>query len=44
MLAHEKDGADGTRYTITLSRDVRVVPDDEFARKNPDKVPKSKAK
>jgi hypothetical protein len=44
LLAHEKDGADGTRYAITLSRDVRVLSDDEFARKYPDKVQKSEAK
>jgi hypothetical protein len=41
ILAHEKDGADGTRYAITLSRDVRVLSDQEFARRFPDKAQKS---
>jgi hypothetical protein len=41
ILAHEKDGVDGTRYAITLSRDVRVLSDQEFARKFPDKMQKS---
>jgi hypothetical protein len=32
VLAHEKDGAEGKRYVITLSRDVKLLADDEFAR------------
>jgi hypothetical protein len=32
ILAHEKEGAEGKRYVITLSRDVRLLTEDEFAR------------
>jgi hypothetical protein len=32
ILAHEKDGAEGKRYVITLSRDVKLLTADEFAK------------
>jgi hypothetical protein len=44
ILAHEKDGVDGTRYILLTSCDVRVMKDEDFARKYPDKGPKAKAK
>jgi len=31
ILAYEKDGLDGKRYVITLSRDVKLMTDEEFA-------------
>jgi hypothetical protein len=31
ILAHEKDGVEGKRYVITLSRDVKLLTADEFA-------------
>jgi|SRR5262245_20043629 len=31
ILAHEKDGVEGKRYVITLSRDVKLLTEDEFA-------------
>jgi hypothetical protein len=34
ILAYEQEGADGSRYVITLSRDVRLLTADEFARAN----------
>ena len=32
ILAHEKNGVEGKRYVITLSRDVKLLTADEFAR------------
>jgi hypothetical protein len=32
ILAYEQEGADGNRYVITLSRDVKLLTADEFAR------------
>jgi hypothetical protein len=32
IIAYEQEGADGNRYVITLSRDVRLLTADEFAR------------
>jgi hypothetical protein len=31
VLAYEKTGADGKRYVVTLSRDIKVLTDQEFA-------------
>lgn len=31
VLAHEKDGVGGRRYVITLSRDVRLLSEQEFS-------------
>jgi hypothetical protein len=31
IFAHEKDGVEGQRYVITLSRDVKLLTGDEFA-------------
>ena len=32
ILAYEKDGVEGKRYVISLSRDVKLLAEDEFAR------------
>ena len=41
ILAHERDGAEGKRYVLTLDRMVREMTDDEFANAR-FAVPKSK--
>jgi hypothetical protein len=32
ILAHEKDGVEGARWVLMLSGDVKLLPDEEFAR------------
>lgn len=32
LLAYEKNGAEGTRYVLTLAREVKLMKNEEFAR------------